>query len=85
MTVDTDFYGLSFMNYTQSDYSMPLDWFQQVTTANVQLCLHRPGISLCSCSIFAPKVEISPKLATHEGLVMYCVSFYFHGISVLAF
>ena len=50
-----------------------------------QLCLHRPGISLCSCSIFAPKAEISPKLATHEGLVMHCMSFYFHAISVLAF
>ena len=50
-----------------------------------QLCLHRPGISLCSCSIFAPEDEISPKLATHEGLVMHCMSFYFHAISVLAF
>ena len=39
-----------------------------------QLCLHRPGTSVCSCSIFAPKAEISPKLATHEGLLMHCMS-----------
>ena len=50
-----------------------------------QLCLHRPGTSVCSCSIFAPKAGISPKLATHESLVMHCMSFYFYAISVLAF
>ena len=48
------------------------------------LCLYRPGISLCSCSILAPKAEIGPKLATHESLVMHCMSLYFHAISVLA-
>ena len=42
-----------------------------------QLCLHRPGISLCSCSILASKAEIGPKLATHEGLVMHYMSMLF--------
>ena len=43
---------------------------------------------LCLNSILAAKAEIGPKigpkLATHEGLVMHCMSFYFHAISVLA-
>ena len=82
-TVDTDFYGLVLWNIpsqiTACLWNSSSRWLRQM----FQLCWHRPGISLCSCSIFAPKAEISPKLATHEGLLMHCMS-YFYAISVLA-
>ena len=44
-----------------------------------QLSLYRPKTSVCTYSIFASK------LATHEDLLMYRMSFYFHGNSLLAF
>ena len=44
------------------------------------------GYGKCSSFVCTDsKAEIGPKLATHEGLVMHCTSFYFHAISVLAF
>ena len=79
-TVDTDFYGRNISSQiTARLWNSTSWWLRQM----FQLCLHRPRTSVCSCSIFAPKAEISPKLATQrlKGLLMHCMSFYFHAIS----
>ena len=71
-TVDTNFYGLVLWNIPSQIIAHLRNsssrWLRQM----FQLCLHRPGISLCSCSTFAPKDEILLHLKAYLHVLVSC-------------
>ena len=67
----------SFMNYTQSDYSMPLEWFQQVATANVPASLAPPYRKGLGTKLPVARDWWTDFIETHEkDIIIYWILMY---------